>query len=262
MIKAEILAALKQLLSKADFTAAMNDLAVWVQGKFTTLKGLIDDNVVSVSEAANATSGSVKTFDVQNAKGVSLGKVEIPADLSDYDNTTSDFQSGAQVENKVAAAVGAVHRPAGSIAPAALVAALLVKANLGKVYNLTGDATTTADWLEGAGETVKAGSDVSIVEADGFVASEDTEVDSEKTYYSDQNGTLVDTAAEGYAESNPATEGWYEKVVVYKFNASGLAIDLSNYLQPEDFETIGATEAKAIVAAAIAAAEAPAQSGD
>ena len=75
MTKAEILAALKHLLSKADFTAAMNDLAVWVQGKFTTLKGLIEDNVVSVTEADNATSGSVKTFDVQNAKGVSLGSI-------------------------------------------------------------------------------------------------------------------------------------------------------------------------------------------
>lgn len=220
MTKAEILAALKQLLSKADFTAAMNDLAVWVQGKFTTLKGLIDDNVVSVTEAANATSGSVKTFDVQNAKGVSLGKVEVPADLSDYDNTTSDFQSGAEVDAKIAAEIGKVYKPAGSLAAAGVVSSLLVAANLGKVYNLSEDVTTDSDWVDGAGHTVKAGTNIVIAEVGN--------------------------------EGTPA----------YKFDALTFALDLSNYLQPEDFETIGATEAKAIVAAAIAAAEAPAQSGD
>ena len=220
MTKAEILAALKQLLSKADFTAAMNDLAVWVQGKFTTLKGLIEDNVVSVTEAANATSGSVKTFDVQNAKGVSLGKVEVPADLSDYDNTTSDFQSGAEVDAKIAAEIGKVYKPAGSLAAAGVVPSLLVAANLGKVYNLSEDVTTDSDWVDGAGHTVKAGTNIVIAEVDN--------------------------------EGTPA----------YKFDALTFALDLSNYLQPEDFETVGATEAKAIVAAAIAAAEAPAQSGD
>lgn len=220
MTKAEILAALKQLLSKADFTAAMNDLAVWVQGKFTTLKGLIEDNVVSVTEAANATSGSVKTFDVQNAKGVSLGKVEVPADLSDYDNTTSDFQSGAEVDAKIAAEIGKVYKPAGSLAAAGVVSSLLVAANLGKVYNLSEDVTTDSDWVDGADHTVKAGTNIVIAEVDN--------------------------------EGTPA----------YKFDALTFALDLSNYLQPEDFETIGATEAKAIVAAAIAAAETPAQSGD
>ena len=43
----EIKAALKLLLSKADFTAAMNTLTTWVQGKYTTLLGKINENVVS-----------------------------------------------------------------------------------------------------------------------------------------------------------------------------------------------------------------------
>lgn len=211
MTVSEIKAALKQLLSKADFTAAVNDLCVWVQGKFTTLKTTVDENVVSVSKATQATSGSVETYEAKNAKGESLGKVEIPSDLSKYDNSTSDFQSGEQVAAAVAAAVGAVYRPSGNITAAELVEGLLKKDNLGKVYNLTDDATTTTNWVDGAGHTVKAGTEVSIVE---------------------------DTTG------------------VYKFNAITLAIDLSNYLQPSDFETIGETEAKAIVAAAIAAAEA------
>lgn len=207
MTKAEILAALRQLLSKADFTAAVNALATWVQGKFTTLKAYVDTQVAAVT---------------------------------------------AQVQ--------AVYRPSGDIAPSGLVAGLLVVANLGKVYHLTADATTTADWKEGAGKTVVAGTDVGIVEVstDSYSQSADTEVDGDKTYYSDDQGTAVDKTAEGYAEKNPTTEGWYEKTTTlsYKFNSFAGMVDLSNYLQPEDFETIGTTEAANIVAAAIAAAEA------
>lgn len=217
MTKTEILAALKQLLSKADFTAAVKDLCVWVQGKFTTLKSLIEDNVVSVSEAASATSGSVKTFDVKNAKSESLGKVEIPADLSEYDNTTSDFQSGEEVSAKIAAEIGKVYKPAGSLNAAGVVNSLLTKNNLGKVYNLSEDVTTDTNWVDGEGHTVKAGTNIVIAEVDN-------------------NGTPE-----------------------YKFDALTFAIDLSNYLQPEDFETIGETEAKAIVAAAIESAETSAQ---
>lgn len=260
----EIKAALKLLLSKADFTAAMNTLTAWVQGKYTTLLGKINENVVSISAKSSATNGSVASYELKNSKSTPdvLGTIEIPADLSDYDNTTSDFQSGDQVDAKVAAAIGAVHRPSGNIAPADLVAGLLVKANLGKVFNLTGDKQTDSNWVEGSGNLVKAGSDVSIVEADVYTASEDTEVDSEKTYYSDQNGTEVDLTADGNAEKDPSEQGWFERGTTYKFNATGLMIDLTAYVQFTDFETIGTTEAVSIVNAAITAAETPAQQGE
>lgn len=217
MTKAEIVAALKQLLSKADFTAAVNALATWVQGKFSTLKTNIDQNVVTVAAEATATAGSVKTYKVKNSKETPdvLGTIEIPNDLSQYDNTNTDFQSGAQVDQKINSQIASVYKPAGNIAAAGLTSALLVEANLGKVYNLTEDATTTADWAEGAGKTVKAGTEVTIIVKE--------------------------------VEGTPT----------YLFNAFTLAVDLSNYLQPEDFETIGTEEAAAIVAAAISAAENP-----
>lgn len=197
MTKAQILAALKMLIGKSEFTAAINKLTEWVQGKFNDLKDEIDSKVSQV------------------------------------------------------------YRPAGNLAASGLVASLLVKANLGKVWHLTSDATTTSDWLEGAGDTVAAGTDVGIVEVETttYAASTDTEVDDGKTYYtkSGDEYIVVDKTGEGYSEKNPSTEGWYEASTSksYKFNSFAGA----SYLQATDFETIGDTEAVSIVTTAIAAAE-------
>ncbi len=67
---------------------------------------------------------------------------------------------------KIGTEISAVYKPGGNKTAAELTSALLVEANLGKVYNLTTDATTTSDWVDGAGETVKAGTDVGIVAVD------------------------------------------------------------------------------------------------
>lgn len=107
MTKAEIMAVIKTLVSKAAFTAAIDALAAAMKAKHDELAEAIDTKVS-------------KTY-----------------------------------------------RPAGNIAAAGLVDTLLVEANLGKVYHLTDDATTTDKWLEGAGNTVVAGTDVGIVEVDG-----------------------------------------------------------------------------------------------
>lgn len=69
----------------------------------------------------------------------------------------------AELLTKIGTDISAVYKPGGNKTAAELTSALLVEANLGKVYNLTTDATTTSDWVDGAGETVKAGTDVGIV---------------------------------------------------------------------------------------------------
>ena len=78
---------------------------------------------------------------------------------------TSTTVEGALAEllGKIASEISAVYKPAGNIAASGLTSSLLVAANLGKVYNLTDNATTTTDWVEGAGQTVEAGTDVGIV---------------------------------------------------------------------------------------------------
>lgn len=78
---------------------------------------------------------------------------------------TADNVVGAleELKTEIVNQISAVYKPAGDIAASGLISSLLVAANLGKVYNLTTDATTTADWKEGAGYTVEAGTDVAIV---------------------------------------------------------------------------------------------------
>lgn len=86
----------------------------------------------------------------------------------DVENITAETVEGALAELKteIVNQISAVYKPSGNIAASGLVSSLLVVGNLGKVYNLTTDATTTADWVEGAGLTVEAGTDVAIVEVD------------------------------------------------------------------------------------------------
>ena len=72
----------------------------------------------------------------------------------------------AELLGKIASEISAVYKPAGSIAASGLTSSLLVAGNLGKVYNLSDTATTDENWLEGAGKTVEAGTDVGIVAVD------------------------------------------------------------------------------------------------
>ena len=129
--------------------------------------------------------------------------------------------------SKIGSEISAVYKPGGNKAANELTSALLVETNLGKVYNLTTDATTTSDWVDGAGETVKAGTDVGIVAVDAYVATADETAVEGKTYYADANGTALDNQPEAGADISSA--GYYEKTVAYKFNAYSVKIDLSGY---------------------------------
>lgn len=87
-------------------------------------------------------------------------KSELPTNLSELTNGPG-YQTQSQVEALIGTAIGAVYKPAGSVAFASLPA--LTAANLGKVYNITDAFTTTSDFIEGAGKKYKAGADVGII---------------------------------------------------------------------------------------------------
>ena len=87
-------------------------------------------------------------------------KSEIPTNLNQLTNGPG-YQTQSEVQTLINTAIGAVYKPAGSIAFADLPA--LTAANLGKVYNITDAFTTTDDFVEGAGKRYKAGADVGII---------------------------------------------------------------------------------------------------
>lgn len=88
------------------------------------------------------------------------GKADNATTISGYGIT--DAYTKTEVDNKVDAALSSVYRPAGSVAFASLPS--LTAANAGKVVNVTDAFNTTADFVEGAGKSYPAGTNVVIVD--------------------------------------------------------------------------------------------------
>ena len=117
------------------------------------------------------------------------------------DAVEQDKADKTLVDEKIAAAVSSVYRPAGSVAFAGLPA--LTKANLGKMYNITDAFTTTDSFIEGAGKQYPAGTNVAVVEASAGVYKYDAQagfVDLSghaTKEYADKAGTDAKTYADG-----------------------------------------------------------------
>lgn len=90
-------------------------------------------------------------------------------------NSTDLVESGA-VRTAINSAISSVYKPAGDKTVAQLVSALLVKENLGNVYNMTTAGVTTADFVGGAGKVIAVGDNVGIVDV-GTLLSPDYKFD-------------------------------------------------------------------------------------
>lgn len=100
----------------------------------------------------------IKVNDVEQTITNKTVNIAVPEDLEDLTNTGSDpYMKESDVDSKV---VGAL-KPKGSVAFASLPA--LTAANLNYVYNVTDAFTTTADFVEGAGKSFPAGTEVAII---------------------------------------------------------------------------------------------------
>lgn len=130
--------------------------------------------------------------------------ISVPTNLNQLNNEDTDFQSGAQVDAKVAAAISSTYKPAGTKSAEEILPALLVKANEGKVYNLTTALTITDEtkqyWVENEAKTIPAGANIGVIE---FSPADDSDPE------------------------NPVA-------AVYKFDALQGLQDLSGYLTPND----------------------------
>ena len=67
------------------------------------------------------------------------------------------------LESRMTDTIAGVYKVKGTLAPEGILAALLVAANEGNVYNISGAFTTTADFVEGAGKTHTAGTNIVVV---------------------------------------------------------------------------------------------------
>ena len=137
--------------------------------------------------------------------------ITVPTKVSDITND-SNFQSDTQVaatcDSKIAAAISSTYKPGGTKAAAEILPALLVKANEGKVYNLTSDLVIT---------------------------------DETKQYFVENEAKTIPTGANiGVIETTPADDSDPENPVaaVYKFDVLQGLQDLSGYLTPADITVV------------------------
>lgn len=105
-----------------------------------------------------------------DSQGLSTVIDRIKADFAKKANTLAgygidDAYTQAECDEKIAAAVSSVYKPMGSRAFANLPA--LSSAAVGDVYNVSNAFTTTGDFLEGAGRSFPAGTNVVVVDSGG-----------------------------------------------------------------------------------------------
>lgn len=97
------------------------------------------------------------------------GKPTIPTKTSDITNDsgyiTSGALSGLATEEYVNGKVASTYKASGSLTSAGIVSGLLIKANLGNVYNISENFTTTTDFLEGMGHAHPAGTNIVIIDS-------------------------------------------------------------------------------------------------
>lgn len=112
------------------------------------------DPVFSASAAAGITSSDISSW---NAKAEVN---DIPTNNNQLTNGAG-YQTASDVDDAINAKISSAYKIKGSIAFASLPTA--AKSTEGFVYNITDSFTTTSDFVEGAGNTYPAGTNVVIV---------------------------------------------------------------------------------------------------
>lgn len=166
---------------KMDGTATIGTEMAFARGDHihpsdTSKANLASPTFTGTPAAPTATKGT-NTTQIATTAFVQTG-------LADKANS-SDVYTKTEIDNKLSA----TFKPGGSVAFANLPA--LSAANLGKILNVTNSFTTTADFVEGAGKTYPAGTNVAIV---------DVGTSSSPSYKYDIQGSFFDLS--GYVEES------------------------------------------------------------
>ena len=167
-IKAAFLSAVSYDTTNKKITVTKNGTTTDV----VTAAKIVEDGgaVTDVSgKADKVTGGTENNFAALDSNG----------NLKDSGKKASDFQTpqttlsgygitDAYTKSEIDGKLSATYKPAGSAASVAALGALTA-ANEGKVYNMTASFTTTSDFVEGAGITHSAGTNVVIIDSGGGV---------------------------------------------------------------------------------------------
>lgn len=117
--------------------------------------------------AANAEANVIESISVNGTAQTVTNKgvdITVPTNNNQLTNGAG-YQTASDVNAAIDNKLGSTYKPKGSIAFANLPS--LVADNEGNVYNITDAFTTTSDFVEGAGKSYPAGTNVVIVNTTG-----------------------------------------------------------------------------------------------
>lgn len=149
-----------QLGLKVSTSTTVNNKAL--SGNITLYAGdvtidnpLSDFNNMNIEESLDSLKNGLDGITIPTVPVIST---DITTDGGSDVKTASPKAVKTYVDNKVAT----TYKASGSLASGGITNALLIAGNLGNVYNITNSFTTTADFIEGAGVTHPAGTNIVI----------------------------------------------------------------------------------------------------
>lgn len=78
----------------------------------------------------------------------------------------TDAYTKTEVDNAIGEVQAGALKPGGTLAASGIASSLLIAGNLGKVYNISEDFTTDANFVEGSGKVYPAGTNIYVVDTD------------------------------------------------------------------------------------------------
>ena len=128
-----------------------NDYTTEEKNKLAGIESGAEVNIIE-SISVNSTPQSVSNKNVD---------ITVPTDTNDLTNGAG-YQTASQVESAIDSRIGSTYKAKGTVTFANLPA--LTSTNEGNVYNVSDAFTTTADFVEGAGNSYPAGTNVVIID--------------------------------------------------------------------------------------------------
>lgn len=157
-ITAEYLGELNEILSEAQTAQRAAETAQRAAETAETNAQASEDAAAAAQSAAETAESNAKAS--ENAAAVSKYNADVSAiNAKIAENNAKDSANRAQ---ELVDGIGAVYKPVGSIAFAQL-PAVLTESERGYVYNITDDFVTDSRFVEGAGKSYSAGSNVAVI---------------------------------------------------------------------------------------------------
>ncbi|MBQ2285196.1 MAG: hypothetical protein II244_05990 [Clostridia bacterium] len=193
------------VIGSANYVIQKNGIGIGTIGVNSTTGGTINVTAMEKTDISIA-SGSTNYLDYNS----STGAISANVDTSVVASSTNLITSGA-VQSAISGAISTVYKAAGSVAFASL--PTLGSSVEGNVYNITDNFTTTSDFVEGAGKSYPAGTNVVCINTTGttykwdvlaasidtsaFITSSSTNTLTNKTIDADDN-TISDLTTSNF----------------------------------------------------------------